>query len=134
MFTIPILEIIRLEEGTYGTFGILKVQKRVTMFTLEPNDQENRTNASSIPAQQYICKARTSPRFGDTFEIENVPGRSNIIFHWGNWEKDTDGCILLGRGLLKNRTGIAKSRVAHRAFMELLRGYITLNLTIKEVY
>lgn len=134
MFTIPILEIVRLEEGSYGTFGILKVQKRIQMFTLEPNDWENQTSVSSIPAQQYLCKRYNSPKYGETFRVEEVPGRTNILFHWGNWTSDTEGCILLGTGILSDKTGIANSKRAFEQFMDLLKEYRTLHLTISEVY
>lgn len=134
MFTIPILEIIRLEEGPYGTFGILRVQKRIKLFTLEPNDWENMTNISSIPAQQYLCKRHMSPRFGETFLVQDVPGRDDVLFHWGNWKTNTEGCILLGTGVLTDKTGISNSKKAFREFMEMFSDYNTLHLTILEVY
>ena len=130
----PILEIVRLEEGQFGTFGVLKVQKRIQMFTLEPNDWENVTSVSSIPAQQYLCRRYLSDKFGETFIIEQVPNREGILFHWGNWKKDTEGCILLGRGLLTDRTGVSNSKEAFKQFMEMFSGYNLLHLTVKEVY
>ena len=134
MQLIPILEIIRLDEGPFGTFGILKVQKRVTMFTLEPNDWENITNVSSIPAQQYTCKRYLSQRFGETFIVHEVPNRTGVLFHWGNWKRNTEGCILLGLGVLRDRSGISKSKEAFRLFMSMFAGHNLLHLTIKEVY
>jgi hypothetical protein len=37
-----------------------------------------------------------SPRFGRTWEVKDVPERSNILFHQGNTARDTEGCILVG--------------------------------------
>jgi Family of unknown function (DUF5675) len=38
------------------------------------------------------------PRF-EAFEITGVPGHSGILFHVGNFNKDSDGCVLLGASL-----------------------------------
>ena len=131
---IPVLELIRLEEAETGTLGILKVQKQIALFTLEPPDLFNQEGLSSIPAQQYICKRHESISFGQTFLITGVPGRSSIIFHWGNWRSNTEGCILLGTGIMWEKRGIKNSKVAFRMFMDIMKGYDTIHLTIKEVY
>lgn len=131
---IPILELIRLEEAKTGTLGILKIQKKVALFTLEPSDLLNRQGLSSIPAQQYTCKRHLSPSFGETFLITEVPNRTRVLFHWGNWTSDTEGCILLGTGIMEHKRGITNSRVAFRNFMSVMEGYDTIHLTIKEAY
>ena len=105
-FISPIIELIRLEESQHGTFGALKFQKEVFCCTLEPPDYENEKDKSSIPVQQYWCHRIVSPRFGETFEVKDVPGRTNVLFHTGNISAHTKGCIILGRqwGMLgKNR-------------------------------
>lgn len=50
-----IAELIRLEESKYGTFAVLKLNKGIFCFSIEPPDNQNISNISSIPAQQYIC-------------------------------------------------------------------------------
>ena len=30
--------------------------------------------------------------------MQNVKDRSKILFHWGNWTSDTDGCVIVGMG------------------------------------
>lgn len=133
-----IIELIRLEEDyDYGTFGIMKVNKKVFCVTLEPRDEENLIKMSSIPAQQYICIRYFSPKFQyETFKIENVPFRSDILFHPGNTIKDTLGCILLGKsffGMQKDR-GINNSGSTFKVFMSLMEGENKFHLTIKEDY
>lgn len=32
----------------------------------------------------------------DTFEIVGVSGHLGLLFHWGNWNEDSEGCILVG--------------------------------------
>lgn len=131
---IPILELIRHEEGESGTLGILMIQKQMAFFTLEPQDRLNKIAMSSIPSQQYLCKRWVSPKYGETFRVLDVPGRSSILFHWGNWQENTGGCILLGTTILKERRGIGNSKKAFRLFMKMVKNYDLIHLTIKEVY
>jgi hypothetical protein len=131
-----IVELIRLEESKEGTFGVLKINKEVFCLTLEQNDEENQINKSSIPAQQYICERVNSPKYGDTFEVSAVPGRSQILFHSGNFIEHTKGCILLGSefGKINNKRAILNSSKAFSRFMEKLKNETSFHLTIKEEY
>ena len=130
-------EIIRLEENDgHGTFGALKLNKRLFCWTLEPADRENAPSISSIPAQQYTCKRHNSPRFGVTYQVMNVPGRTHILFHPGNTDDDTEGCILLGEtlGKLRGDRAILNSGKTFKKFMDELYGALEFHLTISEVY
>lgn len=132
-----IVELIRLEENAdYGTFGILKLDKKVFCVTLEPSDEENAPFISSIPCQQYTCVRFTSPTFGETFQVTKVPGRTNILFHPGNSIKDTEGCILLAEhfGKLKEHRDVRNSGITFKNFMRILGDYNECHLTICEVY
>lgn len=134
---IPILELIRLEESIdCGTFGVLRINKQVHCFTLEPPDLLNKRNISNIPPQQYICKEVLSPRFGLTYEIANVPDRTAILFHSGNTREHTEGCILLGRavGLVGRKRGVVYSKQAFEGFMKAVNAHSELHLTIREEY
>lgn len=69
-------------------------------FTLEEENLDNLRNISCIPAGMYKCKRSFYNKGGyPTFWVTNVPNRSNILFHKGNTEEDTQGCILLGNEL-----------------------------------
>ncbi len=133
---LPVIEVIRLEEGKAGTVGALRLNKQLVCLTLEPPDRENQKNVSSIPAQQYLCERVLSNRFGETFEVIDVPGRSSVLFHPGNVVGDTQGCFLLGRnvGTLRGDRAVLASGEAFRSFLELLNGYDTFHLTIREEY
>lgn len=131
-----IAEITRHETSEQGTIGLLKIDKQVFCFTMEPPDRQNAQNISCIPPGQYICKRVKSPRFGNTFEITNVPGRSYILFHWGNTRKDTLGCVMLGNnpGSYGGERGISSSKSTFREFMYDMDGVEEFHLTIKEDY
>ena len=134
---VPVLEIIRVEENfEYGTFGILRINKEVFCVTLEPSDEENASNISSIPAQQYICRRVNSPKYGDVFEVTNVPGRTHVLIHAGNVDEHTTGCILLGQyfGKLRGDRAVLNSGKTLTEFMRRMTMYNSLHLTIKEEF
>jgi hypothetical protein len=84
---------------------------------------------SSIPAGYYRCIRVQSPKFGNTFEIANVPRRTHILFHAGNTEADTLGCVLLG--LRDNRRDmIFESRIAFNKFLAHTDGVEEFDLEI----
>ena len=133
----PTVRLIRLEENhDHGTFGVLIIMAKVFCITLEPPDKENLQSKSSIPAQQYQCQRIVSPKRGETFQILNVPDRSHILFHAGNIDVHTEGCILLGQyfGKLKNNRAILNSGKTFKDFMTLMVGIDEFHLTIKEAY
>ena len=115
----------RIAQNDDGTFGVL-IDGMVTPFalTLENRWRNNEKNISCIPEGWYICKRIISPRFGETFQITEVPGRSHILFHWGNLDDDTQGCVLLGEefGVLGGETAILSSKRAFKEFMTRLDG------------
>lgn len=132
-----IAEIIRLEESfDYGTFGVLKFNKNVFCVTLEPPDKQNKSNISSIPAQQYQCRKKLSHNFGQTYEILNVPGRFNVLFHAGNVVDHTKGCVILGQyfGKLRGDRAVLNSGATFKRFMQILQGENIFHLTILENY
>lgn len=132
-----ILELIRLEENyEYGTFGVLKLNKSVFCVTLEPRDELNAPFISSIPAQQYLCKRIMSPKFGNTWEVTNVPEREDVILHPGNLVIHTEGCIVLAEhyGKLRGNRAVLNSGKTFEKFMLSTVAWNILHLTIKEVY
>jgi len=137
---LPVVEIIRLEENyQFGTFGVLKINKVLFCVTLELPDLLNKRSQSSIPAQQYICQRYSSAKYPDTFQVTNVPDRSYVLFHSGNWKKDTRGCILTGQYFAKlqgdwSDRGVWNSGKTFENFIQRLRDYEQFHLTITEVY
>lgn len=58
---------------------------------------DNQRQISCIPEGYYKVVRRTSPRFGEHFHILDVPNRSFILIHHGNYTRDIQGCLLVGR-------------------------------------
>ena len=88
------------QEQTLGDLYVIGEGKdtriKAKFKTLELPYLDNQKEISCIPADTYICKKRTSKKYGNHFYILNVHNRSWILIHFGNFKKDTCGCILVG--------------------------------------
>lgn len=115
-----------------ATFGKLTINDW-SCYTLENPWKNNQRNISCIPEGMYPLKTRESPivqrtsggSFRIGWEVSRVPGRSFIMFHPGNWAKDTDGCILVGQSFSwSSQYGpmVTNSRNTFVRFMEKLEG------------
>lgn len=80
------------------TLGRLTAGK-LSCFTLELPWHGNSRNISCIPAGNYSAKKYQSPKFGTVILIEDVPNRSMIEIHAGNYTRQIQGCILVGDGI-----------------------------------
>lgn len=106
-----------------GTFGVLDINGLPICVTLERVWADNKKGESCIPAGCYVARRVLSPKFGNTFEITGVNGRDAILFHWGNIDLDSHGCVLLGESFHIWNAGqcsIASSKVAFAEFMQRL--------------
>lgn len=131
-----VVELLRLEESPQGTIGLIKIDKEVFCFSLEPPDRLNEKSRSSIPAKQYTCHPFESQKFGKTFEVTDVPGRSAILFHAGNTVNHTEGCILVGEsvGKLKGDRAVLNSGTTFKRFAEAIGVGQPFSLTVTEHY
>lgn len=115
----------RISQTQHGTFGVILDGLVPFALTLEDEWKDNKVGVSCIPVGTYHCKKKRFNRGGyDTFEITDVPDRTHILFHRGNTEDDTEGCILVAEefGELNKKTAIQSSRKGFKEFMERLHG------------
>jgi hypothetical protein len=94
------IHIDRIADNEFQTEGLLTLRKAdriiASFKTLELPWRNNDRRVSRIPAGNYKAIKHTSPRFGQTLWILDVPNRSEILIHRGNFNRDTLGCILVG--------------------------------------
>lgn len=130
------VDLVRIEQGPEGTFGVMRLDGRAYCVTLEPPDMGNRENISCIPAGRYICRRVASPRFGQTFEVDGVLDRNHILLHPGNVADDTHGCILLGKhfGLLRGDRAVLNSGATFADFMRQCSDVEEFSLVVENVY
>lgn len=130
------VELLRVFKRTDGTFGILSVDGFPSCLTVERQWLDNHRGISCIPAGHYLCHRVNSPKFGNTFEITNVPGRSEILFHSGNIDDDSHGCVVLGENFepwIDGRLSVQSSKIAFSQFMTAMKNQNEFPLLIKEV-
>lgn len=121
---------------TIGELTIYKDEEpEFVCMTLEPTWANNERNISCIPAGTYNVVPYSSEKYPGTYEVQDVPGRSKILIHKGNFFHNTKGCILVGENIVDlNKDGvidITNSKVTLRHMKEAL-GYQTFRLTILE--
>ncbi len=68
-------------------------------FTLELPSNGNQPNISCIPEGYYSCEKVKSPSLGCCIEVQDVPNRTFIRIHKGNYTTQIQGCILVGEAL-----------------------------------
>ncbi len=109
-----------LPESTEGQL----VVDDLTLYTLELPVRDG-LPGSAIPNGTYPVVLAPSPKFEmvqDSWvqgyahsipHIIQIPNRTNILVHWGNYSTDTDGCVLVG--MTQEQGFVGRSREAFAA-------------------
>lgn len=125
-----------------GIFSELLGDEGQNLFiTLEHSYPSNMGNYfPKIPDGSYEC-IRGMHRLIDmdhdfeTFEITGVKGHYDILFHIGNFQDDSSGCVLVGGQIKKTPTvwTIIDSRHSFDEFMELQTGVDKFTLIVTSI-
>jgi len=91
------------DEQTEGRFVLYDQNGPIlSCVTLELGWKDNAPDVSCIPKGTYKAVLRISENLGKHYRVlqpdgSEVPGRSWILIHIGNFKADIKGCILVGR-------------------------------------
>jgi len=69
----------------------------------------------------------------EAFEITGVEGHAGMLFHPGCFNRDSEGCVLCGKGELVQEDGeemLTSSRIEFAAFMKRLEGIDEFDLIV----
>jgi hypothetical protein len=119
-----------------GIFGKLeKEDGTFVCYTLE----HSYDNKPKLADGEYVCKRGPHRLHGMTqdfitFEIMGVPdfngvAVTGVLFHWGNYNKDSEGCVLMGATEMP--TMIGTSVQTWSAFMTSMNGVDAFGLTVR---
>ena len=131
-----VITLKRIAGNEDGNFGVIVDNNTPYEVTLEESWKNNQPFESCIPVGIYLCKKFYSVKFNlTTFHITDVPERENCIFHPGNTETDTEGCILIGTrfghliardddsGKIESQPAVLYSLSAFKRFMNRMSKY-----------
>ncbi|ECP7643421.1 hypothetical protein FU121_04475 [Campylobacter jejuni] len=122
-----------------GKFKVLSDEEEILFecFSLE-EDKEGLESGKDlrIPAGVYNLRRHAPSRFENTLRSitkkdddtminvynDEVLSSRAILIHWGNTDKDTKGCILLGLTKDNNNESVGQSRQACKEFYDLMYG------------
>jgi hypothetical protein len=132
------MRLLRTDYLATGIFGLLLSENTAySWYTLEHAYDDGQGGFKpKVPGGVYTCQRGSHQLLGmafpfETFEITNVPGHTNILFHVGNTNSDSAGCVLLGAARQAD-IGILESRVAFQMFLDTLEGVASFDLTIDD--
>ena len=129
-------------EGELSLYNEETLELEFKCKTLELPDKDNERNVSCIPEGHYNVVPRSSPKYGNHLHVEEVPNRSLILFHHGNYAgspnpktglPDIRGCILVGKDHV-DITGdgikeVTSSKATMKALMQVAPDGFVLEVT-----
>jgi hypothetical protein len=123
-------QIKRVSSNNHGTFGVFLKDGLPLCVTLEETWLNNEKSISCIPAGVYEVESYSGTKYKEVWIVKNVPNRSAILIHWGNTEKNTAGCILMGRRFetFSGLRGIAESLMTIAMLRKILPRRFSLEI------
>jgi Family of unknown function (DUF5675) len=136
------MTLTRISKGSDGIFGELRSDDGLFScvslehaYALIPGIYNPK-----IPVGTYPCILGPHRLLGmnksfDTFAVCGVPGHSGILFHSGNTNDDSTGCILLGKEIAGNAPHrlITESKETFELFMNYTK-FANFQLVIQNKY
>lgn len=123
--------LIRSASDDEGTIGHL-IAPEFEAAIIEPPWRDNEVGRSCIPEGEHLCGLYESPTYGQVYQVQQVPDRTWILIHAGNWAGDelkgyrshSDGCLLIGADHAKiyGQKAVKNSRVTMRRWMDHMTG------------
>lgn len=104
------------------TMGYLLTNKKIIAYTLELPWIDNKGDISCISSGTYSGILRYDKKDKWRIELTNVPNRTNVQIHVGNFTRDTKGCILVGTGANINDCEVQGSSTAYQKLKEAFYG------------
>jgi len=122
------LKLVRVEYRADGIFSDLfdEQGERIAVVLEHAYPTPSGEYIPKLPPGEYTCRLgmhileHMKEPFA-TYEIADVPGHSNILFHTGNFNNQSSGCCVVGtsKTILNGVQMLTGSRIAFRRLMSL---------------
>src|ERR1035438_7786436 len=100
------LTLRRNRQDLYGVFGMLtdEIDNGVCVTLEHAFKNADGTYSALVPAGTYLCVRGQHRLEGmtntfETFEVTGIIGHTGVLFHRGNYQSDSSGCLLLGESI-----------------------------------
>ena len=117
----------RVDYSDDGVSSVLEMLDGTIFFTLEHAYSDGLGNwLAKIPPGIYQCvigqhKLHNMKAPFVAYEITAVPNHTGILFHVGNFNEDSEGCVLLGLGNSRDMRGRKMVLTSHLAFTRFMK-------------
>ena len=132
----------RLNYGDKQTIGKLYLLNSLNevveeFWSLELPNKDNQRRISCIPEGVYKARKHNSPKHGLSLWLQDVPNRSEILIHKGNYYTDILGCILIGSSIMDiNKDGLVdviNSKKSINKLMSMLKDIDGIMVKIEKI-
>jgi len=124
-----------------GIFGRLILGGETFCQTLEHAFLHDKVYLPILPDGAYTLKRgihrlTTGPEFVTyafpRFMSWDKKPHTGVLFHVGNWNQDSTGCVLVGeeKGSLGGKPGVLRSKMAFKRFLEACGDAETINVDV----
>ena len=126
------LKLIRDTYSNNSTIGRLYCEEEFLCYTLENKWDDNKARVSCIPEGTYEVTTKEYGRFYERYghpivKLLDVPERSEILIHKGNYPKDTLGCILVGDS--KGKDAVFNSSKTYNKIYNIISSTKSIEIT-----
>lgn len=127
------------DKQTIGKLYLLNSLNEVVeeFWSLELPNKDNQRRISCIPEGVYKARKHNSPKHGLSLWLQDVPNRSEILIHKGNYHTDILGCIIIGSDLADiNKDGyldVTNSKNSIKKLMSMLEDVDGIMIDIKRI-
>lgn len=130
------LEVYRYASNSDATLSRVYIDGRFVCHGLEDEYRSDKVPGETrIPAGTYEMTMRTVGGFHGRYRrmfgafhkgmlwVRGVPGFEYILWHIGNYDRDTDGCLLLGKADQKAWAVWSSKATYKRVYAEIIKAF-----------
>ena len=124
----------RIAIHEFGAFGVIMKNNIPFAVTLERTFEPD--NRVVVPTGIVLCKKSRYYKGGyPTYELQ-IEGHSRVLFHKGNKEEHSLGCILVAESyhVFGSQPGVANSAGGFSEFMALTEGVSEFNIEVSNCH